>query len=665
MVRLLIIAVLATFLTASPAAAAPTWLAPQNLETGLADPQPSSGRGDVVVTPSGKAVAVWIARVAGVDRAHARVRLPGQGFGPRITFTPANGSNAASIHAAADAAGNVTVAWQEQQGPGGIEAIRTARLPAGAQSFEPATTVSNVALRSTAPVIDVGASGVAVIAYTQLELGMQRLVAVVRNAPGVAFGGRQNVSPEFAPANVQPVVGVDDDGDAVAAWVRNTGGHKVIEANSRPRTGGFGDPQTSAEQLSNPILDADHPALAIAPNGTAVVLWNQLGPQNDIRYNERTPGNVWLMDPKIASQPGTTAFGPAVAMDGAGNAVAVWNASRGAGLFVQAALRFAGGAFGGAYRDLTTVGAFQLDVASNRAGDSIITFNDSMGDLIGSVRRPRNGEFSGVIPAERQATDSTQMINGAVGIDDQGNATGLWFRNIVNPGNTHDVAVGAFDAAPPTLVASVPSGGTAGQAIAMAAAATDRLSPVAVKWAFGDGGTAAGGAVSHAFGSAGAFTVSVTATDAVGNATAVRRPVLVSPAAPPPPPPPPLRITSKVKISWGVNSTRTFLIKLKIPKVPKGGKAQLTCKGKKCPFKKVSSKKRRKGTITLFRNVKLSKVQTMKKRTFRPGQRVELRITAPGYIGKVVRYQLKRDKIPVGKELCLPVGAKKPRSTCG
>ena len=74
--------------------------------------------------------------------------------------------------------------------------------------------------------------------------------------------------------------------------------------------------------------------------------------------------------------------------------------------------------------------------------------------------------------------------------------------------------------------------------------------------------------------------------------------------------------------------------------------------------------KRRKGTITLFKEVKTTKVARIKKRTFRPGQRVELRITAPGYIGRVLRYKLKRAKVPTAKTFCIPVGAKKARKRC-
>jgi hypothetical protein len=194
----------------------------------------------------------------------------------------------------------------------------------------------------------------------------------------------------------------------------------------------------------------------------------------------------------------------------------------------------------------------------------------------------------------------------------------------------------------------------------MAAAATDRVSPVAIAWNFGDGSTVSGGAVSHAFGSAGAFNVTVTATDAAGNQASQSHPVLIAAQ-------PRKRITAPVSVTWGVSGKRIFLLKLSIRRTLKGTKAELRCsrrKSNKCPFKRVSSKKRRKGTITLFKEIKASKVVGKKKRSFHAGQQLELRITKKDYIGKVVRYDLKKGKIPSGKDRCLPPGATKPRKRC-
>ena len=52
------------------------------------------------------------------------------------------------------------------------------------------------------------------------------------------------------------------------------------------------------------------------------------------------------------------------------------------------------------------------------------------------------------------------------------------------------------------------------------------------------------------------------------------------------------------------------------------------------------------------------------KRRFRAGQSLELRITAPGYLGKVIRYTIRKGKHPKVTKLCLPPGASKPKATC-
>jgi PKD repeat protein len=83
------------------------------------------------------------------------------------------------------------------------------------------------------------------------------------------------------------------------------------------------------------------------------------------------------------------------------------------------------------------------------------------------------------------------------------------------------VQVAALDAAGPAVTAfTAPSTGTAGQAVGFGAAATDVWSAVtSYAWSFGDGGTAAGPNVSHTFAQPGSYPVTLTVTDAVGNAT--------------------------------------------------------------------------------------------------------------------------------------------------
>ncbi len=43
---------------------------------------------------------------------------------------------------------------------------------------------------------------------------------------------------------------------------------------------------------------------------------------------------------------------------------------------------------------------------------------------------------------------------------------------------------------------------------------------------------------------------------------------------------------------------------------------------------------------------------------------IEVRITARGWIGKVVRYTMRKGKLPKAETLCLAPGASKPATRC-
>jgi hypothetical protein len=98
---------------------------------------------------------------------------------------------------------------------------------------------------------------------------------------------------------------------------------------------------------------------------------------------------------------------------------------------------------------------------------------------------------------------------------------------------TTEARVAPFDAAGPLLNGlSIPSAGTVGSPLAFSVASVDAWSALgATTWSFGDGGTATGNSVSHTFGSPGARSVAVAATDALGNSSEANGPVAVGASA--------------------------------------------------------------------------------------------------------------------------------------
>ena len=102
-------------------------------------------------------------------------------------------------------------------------------------------------------------------------------------------------------------------------------------------------------------------------------------------------------------------------------------------------------------------------------------------------------------------------------LDGMGNAVASWTADTV-------IQAAAFDVAPPGFTAvNVPATGSTNQTIAMSASTLDTWSALAAgqpTWNFGDGVATFGPSVTHTFTKPGTFTVTVGATDAVGNVAA-------------------------------------------------------------------------------------------------------------------------------------------------
>jgi hypothetical protein len=665
--RALPIAVAAVLLAAAPALAAPTWLPARTLQ---ADEPNGIVGGSVAVAANGTAFVTWTGDVGGHDIARVRIRpAGGQDFGPPIDLTAKDGRDAFVADVAVDGGGNATVVWDEEKSAVSTERqLRAARITPDGAVDTLTDPISPGAADAHDPVVAVNPAGRAVVAYVE-GTSLFTVRALARNAPTGSFGGPQSLAPSIEHVGTPLEVGMADDGSASVAWSQNPNAaelnRRIVMVADRGSSGSFGP----ADEVDKNLLGetAAAPSLAVAPNGTAIVLW-QVNPfpapgNGRIDYSVRGTTGGWLDDPLRASPlEDENALDPHVAILGSGSVLATWFGKRTSDASATVQARTASTVDGGfgATAQLSTTPGFGLRVAGNRAGDGLLTWNSNMSDVLRSVRRTRAGDFG---PVQTVATGggtnpAIAIFNEDVGLDDEGNGAAVWTRNLVNSAamtNVYDIQSAAQDAAPPTLAAvAVPPNGQALAPIGMAAAASDRLTPISFHWDFGDGTAADGNAVSHAFGAAGAFTVNVRVTDGVGNAVSAARSVLVTQAPPPP------RIDATVQNSWGRLGKNFFLLRLKIIAPPKGSAAQIRCKGRKCPFQSRRFTKFKKGNIVMYKLLGPKKAVKKKNRHFRAKQVVQVRVTAPGYIGKVVKFKLKRGRNPVGKVLCLPPGAAKP-----
>ena len=137
--------------------------------------------------------------------------------------------------------------------------------------------------------------------------------------------------------------------------------------------------------------------------------------------------------------------------------------------------------------------------------------SDGAEDVVqASVRKPG----AGFGPATEISATSPDPMLPAVALDDAGDVTAVWPRS----NGSNDIAQFAgYDAFAPQLRGvSIPSTGTAGVPIQFSAAPFDVWPLAPAGFSFGDGATASGNAVSHAYAKPGVYLVEVTATDGAG-----------------------------------------------------------------------------------------------------------------------------------------------------
>ena len=145
----------------------------------------------------------------------------------------------------------------------------------------------------------------------------------------------------------------------------------------------------------------------------------------------------------------------------------------------------------------------------------------------------------------------------------------------------------------------------------------------------------------------GSYGFEARAIDPVGNAdpTPAHRGFIVQPA-----PAAVRRIAAVVRTFWTVQGAVTRVRTLLVRGMPRGGTVNVRCRGTRCPYRRRAFTPRR-GRVNLQR--------AFGKRRLRAGTVIEIRLTAPGRIGKVVRYKLRRGRFPSRSTRCLPPGSRK------
>ena len=421
---------------AGSAWAAPAWLAPQDLSAAgqdAYDPQ-------VAVDGQGNAIAVW-SRFDGTNLiVQAAARAAGGSFGAPQDLSAA-GQKAGFPEVAVDGQGNAIAVWSRFDGTNFI--VQAAARAAGG-SFGAPRDLSAAGQKAGFSQVAVDGQGNAIAVWSRFD-GTNFIVQAAARAAGGSFGAPQDLSAAGQGA-FNPQVAVDGQGNAIAVWHRfDVGTNTIVQAAARAAGGSFGAPQ----DLSAAGQNASFPEVAVDGQGNAIAVWRRFDGTNFIVQAAARAAGGSFGAPQDLSAAGQKAGFPEVAVDGQGNAIAVWQRFDGTNFIVQAAARAAGGSFG-APQDLSAAGQTANDpqVAVDGQDNAIAVWSRSNGTntIVQAAARAAGGSFGA--PQDLSATGQDAHVP-EVAVDGQGNAIAVWSRS----NGTNTIVQAAARAAGPQTAA--------------------------------------------------------------------------------------------------------------------------------------------------------------------------------------------------------------------
>jgi PKD domain len=531
----------------------------------LSPPDKIAADAQVAVTPSGERIVAWEQQTtdpsSNPEGIAVRIAPPGGDFGPEQLIL--SDAEAPTLTVGAD--GTAAIAWIAFAAHAELHIARRAPGQAGFTEVSPLDLGAGVGVESVAVSVR---DGVVYVAYeTRFDTANETFNSEIRAARvdpssttiqplaggaangAIATASWSEANNNFLEDNVEnPSIAVAG-GQIIVAFEELVDGspnsHTNVDLAKRPLAGAgpFGPPLAVDTVSQANTTRAEPTSARIVTNGDrALLVWQRFGSAAQIAFTDPLGGAT-----QTTPLP-STAFNLIPGLDPAGSLVVGWTQFS-ATVFAESAVAELVSPAGVGAPPVFLSPANTVDTASALSvapdGGALLVFDRRIDnstvatiDVRAGFRAPGGGfgaaeEISGLRDRSGNVTFDTPA--GAVGAG--GVAVAAWTAtdpSIPNPNNR--LFVSQRDATPPVLGAlSIPATVAPGTTVAMAAAASDSQSGVSVQWDFGDGSSASGATVSHAYGATGTYTATVTATDGVGNvATRSATVNVANPATAPP-----------------------------------------------------------------------------------------------------------------------------------
>jgi hypothetical protein len=284
--------------------------------------------------------------------------------------------------------------------------------------------------------VAVSANGQAIAVWQQSD-GTTINIYANRYTPTGGWGTPQRISPVVLETSQAAQVAIDSDGNAIAVWVmsnflQGSSSADIWASRYTPASGWL-----PAVKIENGSGDAGSPQIAMDGLGNAfVVFMQQESGRVNVVANRYLKGDGWSTAVPIESDDSGDASAPQIAIDAAGNAMVVWAWASASGppfSYNVWANRFTAGSGWGSAGPIDADNATTANpaphVAVDGAGNAMAVWHrpDGGWDSIWSNRYAAGSGWGTPVLVETDNTNSAR--DARVALDANGNAMAVWIQS--------------------------------------------------------------------------------------------------------------------------------------------------------------------------------------------------------------------------------------------
>jgi hypothetical protein len=397
------------------------WSVPTAVENGALPADELALGGD----PAGDVIAAWARAGDGV--AAARFDHAGRTWSPPVALAPE--ANADQVSLSVGAAGSAIVVWRDRSGE--LASIWSSWFDRASGTWRaPELVERDETGDAAAPSVAAMPGGGAVAVWHQWDGLRESLWANTLAESPARWTGRFLLETTDSADAIEPDVAVDAQGNAVAVWTQNDGSSVTVWAARRSADDGrWNAPFMLSESGFATANATSAPRVALDAAGNALALWTMTSSRSSSAWASRydAGADTWSVAQPLGDTSGrASTSSAALAMDAAGNGFAAWRRSDEAGVWLWASVfSAANGSWLGAKRLEEGVGPPALAAAGDRQAAIIW---QAFGD--GGVRAVRfDGRSGGWGPSTVLDRSTGGFAPPQISVDPAGGATAIFTRS--------------------------------------------------------------------------------------------------------------------------------------------------------------------------------------------------------------------------------------------